>query len=264
MREAVAGLYRGWLSSGHRMEDSLAASALFFAPHPDDEVLGCGGTIARKVEAGASVGIVIMTDGRHSHGRLMDGDSMAALRAGEAIRAAARLGVPAEHVHWMGFEDRSLAAAGELAIARVREVLEIARPQAVFLPSEYERPKDHAMTNSLVRAALKASGTRATVYEYPVWFWMQWPFAPLYSHGRRRLARLAMSTLRDNVNLLGRFRYTLDVRRVLKKKAAALSEYRSQTTRLAGDDWPVLGDVADGAFSRCFEQEWEVFRRLSS
>jgi LmbE family N-acetylglucosaminyl deacetylase len=264
VREGIAELYRNLLSRGRSLEGSLEASALVFAPHPDDEVLGCGGTIARKVEAGATVDIVIMTDGRHSHGRWMDGDDMAALRAEEALRAAARLGVDPERVHWMGFEDRSLAAVESEALERVRGILEALHPEMIFVPSAYERPKDHAWTNTIVCAALKVSGLRSSVYEYPVWFWMQWPFAPLDRRGGRRLYRVLLSTLRDNVNLLGRFRHGLDVRGTLSKKAAALSEYRSQTTRLAGDDWPVLGDVAGGAFCRCFEQDREVFRRLSS
>jgi len=35
------------------------------APHMDDETLGCGGTIARHVRAGASVTTIFLTDGRH-------------------------------------------------------------------------------------------------------------------------------------------------------------------------------------------------------
>ena len=35
------------------------------APHMDDETLGCGGTIARHVQAGAQVTVVFLTDGRH-------------------------------------------------------------------------------------------------------------------------------------------------------------------------------------------------------
>src|SRR5438034_31306 len=37
---------------------------LVLAPHPDDEVLGCGGTIARKVRQGTHVSIAFLTDGR--------------------------------------------------------------------------------------------------------------------------------------------------------------------------------------------------------
>ena len=34
---------------------------LIVAPHPDDEILGCGGTILRKVFEGETVGLLFMT-----------------------------------------------------------------------------------------------------------------------------------------------------------------------------------------------------------
>src|SRR5207248_577693 len=43
--------------------DELGRSAIVFAPHQDDEVLGCGGTIVRKLRAGADVTVVFLTDG---------------------------------------------------------------------------------------------------------------------------------------------------------------------------------------------------------
>jgi LmbE family N-acetylglucosaminyl deacetylase len=48
------------------MEDTSLTekSILVFAPHPDDETLGCGGTIANRVREGHEVEIFFMTDGR--------------------------------------------------------------------------------------------------------------------------------------------------------------------------------------------------------
>jgi len=40
------------------------ARVLVIAPHSDDEVIGCGGVIARHVRSGSTVHIVYMTDGR--------------------------------------------------------------------------------------------------------------------------------------------------------------------------------------------------------
>ena len=36
---------------------------LVVAPHPDDEVIGCGGIIAKKVANGDRVTVAIMTEG---------------------------------------------------------------------------------------------------------------------------------------------------------------------------------------------------------
>jgi hypothetical protein len=41
----------------------LGRRAVVFSPHPDDESLGCGGTILRKKQAGATVKLVHVSDG---------------------------------------------------------------------------------------------------------------------------------------------------------------------------------------------------------
>ena len=66
-------------------EDALKRSAIVFAPHPDDETLGCGGTIIKKRQAGAKISIVFMTDGRTSHGHLMDINELTTRRVEEAV-----------------------------------------------------------------------------------------------------------------------------------------------------------------------------------
>ena len=46
--------------------EDLGRSTIVFSPHPDDETLGCGGTIAMKIKKGYNVSIVFMTDGRNA------------------------------------------------------------------------------------------------------------------------------------------------------------------------------------------------------
>ena len=41
-------------------------SIAVIAAHPDDEILGCGGTIAKWARKGASINILLMTDGEGS------------------------------------------------------------------------------------------------------------------------------------------------------------------------------------------------------
>ena len=54
--------------TAHDLTDVVATrSALVLAPHPDDETIGCGATILRKVAAGTPVTVFVATDGRHSH-----------------------------------------------------------------------------------------------------------------------------------------------------------------------------------------------------
>lgn len=90
-----------------------------FSPHPDDETLGCGGLIARARRAGARVDVVFFTNGDafrvavQREYRLLrvepdDFVRFAALRQEEARRAVGVLGVPPDHVHFLGYADRGL------------------------------------------------------------------------------------------------------------------------------------------------------------
>lgn len=63
---------------------------LVIAAHPDDEVLGCGGTIARYAAEGHDVHIAILGEGISSrHGRRGDAPTAALQKLQSDARAAA-------------------------------------------------------------------------------------------------------------------------------------------------------------------------------
>ena len=72
---------------------------IFFAPHPDDESLGCGGTIIRRLREGYSVKLVVMTDGSHSHSTVLNihdeptPTELARIRKQELLNAVNILGI---------------------------------------------------------------------------------------------------------------------------------------------------------------------------
>ncbi len=132
-----------------------AGDILVLAPHMDDEVLGCGGTIALHVRAGARVTVVFLTDGRYG-GRIDGAASMdlVRVRKQEAERAGGILGV--RHILFLDAEDSRLRA-DRLVAGKLREVLESERPNIVYLPFFLERHDDHRAANDVLIAA--AAGT---------------------------------------------------------------------------------------------------------
>jgi LmbE family N-acetylglucosaminyl deacetylase len=242
-------------------EEGLGRSAIVFAPHPDDETLGCGGTILRKRQAGASVRIVFVTDGAQSHAQWMAPAEMRALRAAEAVAAAQVLGVEPKDVVLLGLPDGRLSEHEAEGIAQVTEVLRRDPPAEVFVPYHRDGPPDHLATTCIVLAALRACGHETTVYEYPVWFWYHWPWTPLQERGRALLREIQESAARG-WNLVRDFRWFVRVGDVLDRKHAALAQHRSQVERLRPDpSWLTLGDIAGGEFLACFFQEREIFHR---
>jgi LmbE family N-acetylglucosaminyl deacetylase len=232
-----------------------------FAPHPDDETLGCGGTILRKRQAGSHVRIVFVTDGAQSHAELMPPDEMRALRAVEAVAAAEALGVAEKNVVLLGLPDGRLGEHEAEGIEKVAEVLRRDPPAEVFVPYHHDGPPDHLATTRIVLAALGACGLDATVYEYPVWFWYHWPWTPLEGRGRALPREIRESAQRD-FRLVRDFRSFVRIGDLLDVKYAALTRHRSQVERLRDDpSWLTLGDIAGGEFLACFFQEREIFHR---
>ena len=245
-----------------RSEGGLGRPAIVFAPHQDDETLGCGGTIIRKRELSAAMTIVFMTDGSRSHSHLMAGSQLAEVRVGEALKAASALGCLEKHVRFLGFQDGGLAQAGAAALESVTEILEEKQPEEVYIPFGRDGHSDHEATHAIVRRALARRQQEVFVYEYPIWFWHSWPW--VRTTLKRKLGgRAVMKGVRDArifFSAFARFRSSVFVGDVLHLKEAALTCHRSQMIRLNDDpSWPTLGDIAGGDFLDCFSLPFEVF-----
>src|ERR1700721_4387131 len=79
--------------TAHPVPDSeLGRSAVVCSPHPDDESLGCGGTILRKKQAGATVKLVHVSDGGGST-TLIPRQELTAMRKRECVNAGRVLGI---------------------------------------------------------------------------------------------------------------------------------------------------------------------------
>lgn len=256
-----------------RLRDETAArrhaSAVVFAPHPDDETLGCGGTIAIKRDAGTPVACVFMTDGSTSHRAIVPAAELRDIRMGEARDAAQALGVSPGDVHFLDYPDGRLDGLAAEAADRVRALLDRYRPQEVYVPYRRDGVADHEATYAIVLDASRRQGRPLDICEYPVWAWNRWPWVPLRLRANRDTLRALSEAFRGGFGrtMLREFRSGVDVRAVRERKRIALSRHLSQMTVLRpGTAWPTLGDVSGGAFLECFFGDYELFRctRLGS
>lgn len=130
--------------------------ALVLAPHPDDEVFGCGGCAALLAAAGAQVIPFVLTDG----GGSLTGparEAVAQVRHEESRRAAQVLGLAEPRFgHW---KDRELAAADELAEA-IFQLIGETGAQWVFAPSLWEVHPDHRAAAWAAIAAARRAASR--------------------------------------------------------------------------------------------------------
>ena len=172
---------------------------LVLAPHMDDEVIGCGGTLAKHIARGAHVTVLFLTDGgagSAAPGASRTSRSLTALRTQEAERALATLGI--QHSLFLGGKDGELASLPPLVDA-LRDVLIEHRFDLVYLPFFLEEHADHRAASRILLDAADGTDLNPQLLGYEVW-------TPLFA------------------NCLVNIDETLDIKR------AALAHYRSQLT----------------------------------
>jgi N-acetylglucosamine malate deacetylase 1 len=126
-----------------------------FAPHPDDDVIGCGGTIAAHVQAGHGVTLVYLTSGEAGSLNVPP-DELRIIREDEARKGMARLGV--NDLIFLHFPDGDLDFSPE-SIRTLVKLIREKNPDVVYLPHAQESPRDHRVTHELgMEAVRRASG----------------------------------------------------------------------------------------------------------
>jgi LmbE family N-acetylglucosaminyl deacetylase len=136
-----------------------------FAPHPDDEVIGCGGALAFHAERGDAVHVLQMTGGERGDPRGIEGQPLVATRLAESRAAAAILGV--RETVALGFPDGRLAPDEAVVARLVDEVRRIA-PVAAYAPSPLECHPDHLATCVAAAAALARHDAAVRLFLFEV------------------------------------------------------------------------------------------------
>lgn len=148
----------------------LGDCVVIVAPHPDDETLQAGGLVAWLTRHAVIPHILVVTDGdgydaaikllyRKVHITEAHRHAFALRRRRETLEAMALLGVPSDHVHFLGFSERTLPArwliqGDDYLLQALTDRLTTLQPTAVILPSRYDDHPVHATVCSLTWAAL--------------------------------------------------------------------------------------------------------------
>lgn len=138
-------------------------NVLVVAPHPDDEVIGCGGIIAKRVANGDRVVVAIMTEGCMP---LYSGAFVENERT-ETIRAAMRLGVKNLAVSNFPAAMLDTVPQWEINLA-LNEIFKNFQPDEVYIPHKGDIHKDHQIIAAacMVAARPKAGEKSIKVLAY--------------------------------------------------------------------------------------------------
>jgi LmbE family N-acetylglucosaminyl deacetylase len=150
---------------------------LVFAPHPDDDVIGCGGSIAKYKKNGHNISIVYMTSGESYSFHLLK-EKIAHVREFEATAAANILGV--KKLYFLRNPDGCLEYNQKIIIQLVKLIRQ-EQPDIVFVPHRMDKHNDHIITHKLVVDAIKCAASPhfnvcnqkpwsvRTIFCYKVW-----------------------------------------------------------------------------------------------
>jgi LmbE family N-acetylglucosaminyl deacetylase len=204
---------------------STSGRVIVIAPHPDDEILGAGGTVARMVASGAEHVAVAVTDGEASHPE--QSLELRRTRPLESVAAATKLGISPAMTYRLGQPDGHVEAR---SLARALADL-IGPGDLVLAPWEGDGHPDHAQVGLGARAACIANG--GALLSYLVWAW-HWAQPDQLPWEQARRVDLAPDLTQAKREAVGCFR-----------------------TQLEGED-PILAPGTLTRLTRCFEIFFEA------
>jgi LmbE family N-acetylglucosaminyl deacetylase/glycosyltransferase involved in cell wall biosynthesis len=190
-----------------------AKRVLVLAPHPDDEVFGCGGAIMRHVAHGESVHVIVWTDGAWG----VQPDARLAYieqRRNESRAAAQVLGYGTPE--FRAYEDRALRY-GEALVHEILGAIDASGADLVYAPSVLEMHPDHRALAMAAVEAVRRRGAdlRIALYEVGI------PLRPNLLLDISDLAARKLEAMQCFTSQLAKQRYDLDI--------SALNRFRSYT-----------------------------------
>lgn len=154
-------------------------NVLVFAPHPDDEVLGCGGTMARYIAEKNDVYVCIVTSGFPP---IYERDYKAALENGwphiqypDIIKAHKLIGI--KETFFLQFPTVMLETVPRYELnGKINELVQKIKPEVVFIPHFGDMQRDHTLVSEAVMVAVrpKYEDTIKYVYSYETLSETEW------------------------------------------------------------------------------------------
>ncbi len=223
---------RPWGRSPAELDLSrLGSRILVVAVHPDDEIIGAGGTLLQAARRGAQVTVVYVTNGCRSAGFLADTppDRRRQIRVDEARAVCRAAGFDSALIGVDSHEDG--IPKPEFVRDRLAEEIRRIRPTSIFCPSPTDNHPEHRDGFRILEEARSGASWSGPILRYEVWGFVQ---ADLYCSvsdcfedkaeilyryvtGMRgynyishcfTLARFRASTLRRRADLVEAFRST--------------------------------------------------------
>jgi LmbE family N-acetylglucosaminyl deacetylase len=254
---ASTAVERAWLAVASILGRSVRVRAerlpssprvLAIAPHPDDETIGAGGSLALHRLMGDPVEVAVVTDGRRSKAAGTSLEERGDTRRREAERAIARLGV--EDFTWMGHAEWEWDL--DRVSAEIRQIVQRCSPAVIYAPCRVDGHPEHVRVAQALSRALDGS-TKPVVRAYQI----HTPLTPVLV-----TRAFDVSVVADTVaRAMGEYRTQLETiarTRRLKRYSARLHGARSEAEVF----WEMSAVEYSRVHSDVRKDEWRAYAGL--
>ena len=222
------------------VERPEGTNVVVISPHPDDDVIACGGTLIKHHEAKCRLTSIYMTDGRKGDPSFGDEDLLVRERQAESRRAGEIVGI--DSMIFLANKDQELRPT-EATVAELTRLLDEIEPDLVYAPFFVDNHADHRASAAILVESAKRTRRAFACCAYQTW-------TPMFP------------------NIL------VDVSREFDRKMAALSEHKTQIRNIdyariceaAGTLWSLYTDKnvrhAEGFFEAPSREYCELYSRI--
>ncbi|TLU83404.1 MAG: PIG-L family deacetylase [Chlorobium sp.] len=221
------------------------STILIIAPHPDDEIFGCGGFLPEYLSRGGVAYVVYLTDGENS---LSDLQPVVVGRERIKIneRVLDMLDIRNDRRYYLNLADGKLPRKGENGFIEVvdslKRLLKDIKPDAVFVTDKNETwPFDHVAAFEMADEAIKDSDIGTSLYSYWVWVWYSMP-------------------IKKFRGIDWRHTYRIPIHAGIQKKKEFINAYLQP---LAPDGRPWCGVLPD-ALLKAFDYPYEIVTKITA
>ena len=138
---------------------------LVLAPHMDDEIIGCGGTICKHVQSGDRVSVVYFTCGDKGNKGFASDENLSVLRKAEMHTSNQILGI--QQAYFLDFKDGT-DEDWSVKKEELREIYLNISPDLIYLPPYFDLHLDHRKTHWLFQEAMENMAV-CDLCVYEVW-----------------------------------------------------------------------------------------------
>ena len=145
-----------------QMDSVNSNKIIVIAPHPDDDILGAGGTLLKAKSLGAEVHIIYVTNGEPLNSANIKKETLEVCEKAKFIP------------HFLNFEPKKINVHDDEAIKNITSIINEINPGAIFISFFLDNHVDHRSVNYLMCNCFNSNNfnDNIEIWSYQITIWI--------------------------------------------------------------------------------------------